>query len=256
MSSYYEEEDFDTELVIIPEIRDLRDTLIKENLKLQIENPFDTKVDHVEVFIQQVDEYLEEQEEPSDELRKTIDQMKVNFCLDVIKMIDAKFNFAFDEETLATYTPDEVQNACEGIYAFFILRRRKCIKNIILNYILEHLDEIGEVLDYLKKKKDVTSTATKTFVEDPNLAMVLANLPDVVNYFKTLNLSMADLIQYLDTELFYVSEVQDLMNRGIIADWFQSKYFEPIFDAHDENYDDIMARIEHGLIKIVKKKKG
>ena len=256
MSSLYEEEDFETELVIIPEIVDLKDTLIRENLKLQIENPFDTKVDHVEVFIQQADAYLEGQEEPNDELRKTIDRMKTDFCLDVIKMIDDKFNIAFDEETMATYTPEEIQNACEGIYSFFILRRRKCIKNIILNYILEHLSEIGEVLDYLKKKKDVTSIAAKTIVEDPDLAMVLANLPDIIDYFKTLDLPMSDLIQYLDTELFYVSEVQDLMSRGIIADWFQGKYFEPIFDAHDNNYDDIMARIEHGLIKIAKKKKG
>ena len=255
MSSFLEGEDFESELVILPEIRDLHNQLIKENLKMQINNPFDTKVDHVENFIDQVNEYLED-EDCTESIREQINVVRREFFLDVIRLIDQKFNLDCDLDTISNYSVDEIEEVCIAMYQFFIIRRKKNIKKIIVNYITEHLDEIGEVFQEYKKKKDVSSTVTKNKIENTDIAMVLANLPDVLDYFKTIDLNMSELIPLLDMELFSNSKVSDLMSSGILNDWFQSTYFEPIFSASDTDYDMLRSSIEHSLYKVAKKSKG
>ena len=257
MSSFLEGEDFESEMIILPEIRDLHNQLIRENLRMQINNPFDTKVDHVENFIDKVNDYLEDGD-CTEDIRQQINNVRREFFLDVIKLIDDKFSLNCDLDTISDYMVDEIEEICIAMYRFFIIGRKKNIKKIVVNYITEHLEEIGEVFTEYKKKKDVTTAMTKNEIENPNLAMILANLPDIINYFKTLNLSMLDVLPLLDMELFANSKIQDLIDSGIIIDGFQATYFEPIFSARDTDYDTIKANIEHSLYKIAlgKKKKG
>ena len=255
MSSFYEAEDFDTELISLPEIQDLHTSLIHEDIKMQLLHPFDSKNDFVEQFELQAEELLADEEaEDNPEGIKKINAERIDFYIDVINLIDDQFKLSCDVDTITSnYRVDEIKEICEALYSFFVIKRKKNIKNMMLNYILENRDQICESLDYLRRKKDVTSLETKNKLKDPDLAMMVANLQDVLRYIKSLNIDMNDMIKCVDLELFNNLKVQELMDECIISCNFQELYFSPLFSYQDSNYDDIIAKIEHGIIKVDKK---
>ena len=67
MSSIFDGGDFDTEVVTIPELKNLHQSLLEENIKLQIADPFETNMDCIEVFNEQCESLLEDSEDDPEE---------------------------------------------------------------------------------------------------------------------------------------------------------------------------------------------
>lgn len=254
MPSLYEAEDFETEMIILPQIKDLHRSLLEEEINEQLKNPFDSKVNFIETFNQQLEE-IKDDEDLSEDDRKKIDQEAISFYTGVIKRIDEQFFLQCAIDNIAEKGVEEIQDICEAMYSFFVLKRKKNIKNIMLNYILENSESICNALDYLKKKTDVTSANSKNFVNDDNLSIIVSNLQTVLQYIKSLDNDMLDMIEYLDLENFNNAIVAEMMEDCTIVSSFQQLYFAPLFSYHDCNYDDILAKIEHGIYS-TKKKKG
>ena len=253
MPSIYEAEDFETEMIILPQIKDLHKQLLEEEIKQQIRNPFDSKVDFVETFNQQLENALDE-EDITEDNRKQIEGEGISFYLGVIEQIDNYFQLECSMETIAEKNLEDIRDTFEAMYSFFVLKRKKNIKNMLLNYILENAEEICKALDYLKEKYDVTSENIKKYVNDENLAAIAANLQEVISYVKSLDNDMAEMITYLDMENFNNAMVYDLMHDCVILANFQDLYFAPLFSYHDSDYDDILAKIEHGIYTSGKKR--
>ena len=253
MPSVYDGDDFETEIVILPKLKDLHTSLLQEDINEQLRNPFGDKVDCVETFTREVeDSKIDEDLEPDD--IKKIDEEAISFYLGVIRSINNAFHLECDMEGIAEKNLDDICERCEALYSFFILKRKKNIKNMMLNYIIENADDICTTLDYLKKKKDVTSMNTKTLLGDPNLSLIAANIQEVLQYIKTLDNDMLKMTKYLDMESFNNMMVREMMKECIILSNFQQLYFSPLFSYRDSNYDDILAKIEHGIFKTIKKR--
>lgn len=254
MSSMYDAEDLDSELILIPQIQDLHTSLIQEDIRMQVENPFESNNDFVEAFNQQCEEALMD-DDYTDDVVKRVNEERIKFYVDVIELISDKFKLDCDVDTIAEKRVDVIDDICSAIYSFFVLKRKKNIKNMMLNYILEHEDEIAESLDYLKRKKDVVSVETKTKLEDENLSMFLANIQAVLRYVKSLDNSMDEMIQYTNLELFNNAMVQELLENAVISAHFQELYFAPLFSYQDTIYDEIVSKIETGIIKAARKRR-
>lgn len=249
----YEGVNYDTEMVILPAIKNLHRTLLEEDIKLQLQNPFDSTVNCVKSFEEQVTEALKEEELDSDDIR-TIKAELVSFYSSIIELISEKYQLECDTESLAgSKNIEELGDICEAMYSFFVLKLKKNIKNSLLNYILENRDEIATALDYLKKKKDVTTISLRKKIEDPDASMIVSNIVEVVGHIKSLDISMDKMIQYLDIDLYNNSIINDLMTDCVIRSDFQALYYAPLSGFQDCNYDDIIAKISNGVIKASKK---
>ena len=254
MPQAFDGEDFETEMIILPKIKDLHKSLLEEDIREQIRNPFESKVDCVETFNQQVEETKNDEDVEEDDLKK-IDEEAISFYLGVIREIDSAFHLECDMEGIAEKNIDDIRDICEAMYGFFVMKRKKNIKNMMLNYIIENIDTISKSLEYLKKKKDVTSQNTKNLVDDSSFSLIIANLQEVLRYIKNEDNDMLYMIEYLDLAKFNNFKIKELMMASTIISGFQELYFAPLFSYQDSNYDDIIAKIEHGIFKAAKKKK-
>lgn len=250
--SIYEGENFETELVFIPAIKDLHRTLLEEDIKQQLSDPFDANVNCVETFNQQVEEILSGEDIDSDDA-KIIRGEKLSFYTGIIELISDKYHLECDTETIAAKNLEEVSDICEAMYTFFVLKLKKNIKNMMLNYIMSNKKEICKSLDFLRKKKDVTTMSLRKKIEDPDISTIASNIQEVLNYIKSLDINMDEMIKYIDLDLYNNSAVNDLMLSSIIRSNFQVFYFSNLWGFQDCNYDDIISKIVNGLIKSMKK---
>lgn len=253
MSSYYDDEDIDSEEVLLPELKNFRISLIQENIKMQLINPFESSNDFVAVFDQQCEESLAE-DDFSQEVISRVNEERIRFYTDVIDLISDSFMLDCDTDTLAEKNIDTLSEICSAIYRFFILKRKKNIKNMLLNYIITHEKEISDVMDYLKRRKDVVSIDMRKRISDENLAMIVANIHVILSYIKSLNINMDEMIKYSDMEVLSNYIVNDLMQTGIINDNFQELYFSPVFGFYSNAHDEIVHKIERGLIKAARRR--
>lgn len=254
MSSFYDAEDMDSEMILLPQIQNMRLSLIEENIRIQVENPFESHSNFVEAFNQQCEEALQEDDYDEDVIKR-VDEEKLRFYIEVIDLISNKFQLDCDIDSISEKPVDEVSDICSALYNFFIIKRKKNIKNIMLGYILEHEEQISESLEYLKRKKDVVTTETRTKLEDENLSMFLANIQRVLYYIKSLDLSMDELIQYTGLEIYNNAIIDELLKNATIKSNFQELYFAPLFTYQDVIYDEIISKIESGIIKAARKRR-
>ena len=223
---------------------------------MQIKCPLDAKVDCVEEFNQQVEEILIRADNVDNDTQKEVDDTRRSFYMTVISMIDEHYHLECDTDGIAEKRIDEMADICDALYQFFTIKKKKMLKNMVLTYILRNADSIVDVFDHFEHKKDITSTLTKSKLGEGPLACIVANIHEVIAYIKSLDIDMADMIDCADQDLFYVYQVNELMNEGTIRTDFQARYFNELWSCQDCNYDDIVARIEKGIYKSANKKKG
>ena len=244
----------DNEVIALTDVKNLSSELIEENIKSQIAKPLEARLDCVETFDEQIEESLADPDLQDDEI-KAIQLERARFYNKIIALIDDKYCLECDLETIASKSTDDLGDICHAMYHFFVLKRKKNIKNMMLNYILSNSEDICNALDYLRKKKDVTTIVAKKNIDDPDISVILANLQEVLGYIKSLDIDMADMIKQLDSELFDIAIITDMMNNCTMNCNYQARYFAPLWGYQDYNYDEILSKISHGIVKSQKKKK-
>ena len=255
MSNVYDGADFETEAIIIPTVKGIHRELLEENIKNQIENPFTSSTNYVETFNSQISDIIDEEEiEDGSDAMKAINNERISFYASVIDLVDNAFRLECDIDTIMDKNVEEIGDICEALYDFFITKRKKNIKNMMLNYILRNRIEICDALDILRKKKDVTTVGVGKAVEDPQFALLITNVQEVLRYVKSLDISMEGMIEYVDLDLYNNELVGSLMEMGVIRSDFQARYFAPLWGYQDCDYDDIIAKIVHGFEKAYRKK--
>jgi hypothetical protein len=247
-------DELESELVLIPQVQELSRILLNEDIKVQLENPFETKNDFVETFDQQCEEMVEEDDFDSDTI-KQVEEERVEFYIKVINMLDEKFQLNCDTDYISQKSVVDINDICSALYNFFVIRRKKTIKNMVLNYIIENENEIVKTLEIYKDNKDVSTLSNNIKIEDENIALIVTNIEEVISYFKSLNISMDEMINYSDLDLFNNAMVKELIDDSVISPDFQVLYFSPIYSFKDTHYDEIISKIEHDLIKVAKKRR-
>lgn len=219
--------------------------VIKENLKVQINNPLSTRVNFLEPML---DKFRVIQDELGDnpEAMQELKSIRVNlfgFLIDAL-------NDAYDLDV--EYDPDnggETQTIGYALYTFLILRYKKNITRFLYKYIKRNKKSLAQEFESYQKKKDVSSLTIKKKIKDKNTILIISNLPEIINYVINLEVSAPDFFEYLDDDdLFEVQTIQQLMNSGKMSDSFIDKYIDVSTDINDFILDDIQSDIRLKLI--------
>lgn len=248
-----EYEDAPDGYIELPEISDLQDELIDENINEQVANPFQTEINFVEVFEDNCIKTLNEYNNDTD-VSNRINHMKKDFFMKVLAMIDKRYGLDLDYDVLAGKSFEYIQDLTEAIYEFFITKYPKNIKKFFTNYILEHKSQIGDLFENEKHKKDVSSIALRRKYEDGNVALILANLTEVIAYIRDLKLQTLDIMDEFNSERSDVYIITEAIQEFVITGDFVDKFMEPLFtDKQDEYYDSLIIGIQNSIGKKSKK---
>lgn len=248
-----EYEDAPDGFISLPEITDLQEELIDENIKEQIANPFQTEVDFVEVFEDNCEKTLQQYDNDID-VNNQLKTLKKDFFLKVLALIDIKYGLEIDYDALSEKSFDYVQDLTEAAYEFFITKYPKNIKKFFTNYILEHKADIGELFENEKHKKDVSSISLRHKYEDANVALILANLTEVIGYISNLRLQTLDIMGEFNPERSAIFIITEAIQDFIITGDFVDAFMEPLMtDKQDEYYDSLIIGIQNVIGKKSKK---
>lgn len=231
----------ETELLLV----DLPMDVIKESIRYQIQNPLSTRVNYVDA-VNDIFRELRTQYAEDPEVLSTVNSYISDFYSFIIHETDQKFDLGIDTETFETADYLQVGTA---VYNFIILRYQKNITKFIQRYIAKNKKALVEHFDRETKKKDVTTIATKKKVKNKDDALIISNLPSVINYIINIEVEPAIFISYASNdELYEASILQDLIRTGRMLGNFTEKYLDHIREGYDV-LDDIQTDVKMKLMK-------
>ena len=233
----------------LPEIGALHNELINESILDQIENPFESRVNFVDDYFNTVNKQLELNDE-NPETYAAIRDEAISFCLDVLKLIDKKFDLDLDDESLLDKGLEEIKTLTYAAYEFFVIHYYKNLKKFFVKYIIMHLDDINDIIGDNKDRNDVVSNAMKVKVDDPRMANVLSNLKMVINYIDSLELDGSDILDVFNQDKYEIFVLNSAIGRSLISASFGTKFFSPVTkDYFDDAYNDIFLSIQSSLMR-------
>ena len=215
LADLYDDLEIDSdELIELPELQSIHRELIDESIKEQIEDPFDSTVDFVDEYFTLVNNQLDKSEENPD-IRDQIITDARQFCMDVLKMIDTKYD-------------------------------------LDVNY--EEIEDMNLTEQGLKDKNDVVTTSMKSKLIDERAARIITNLRTVIGYIDDLDIDGLELLGYFNPDRYDVYVFTNAINDMIVSENFVTKFFKVLTSEYeDEHFSEVYISIESGLIKKFKK---
>lgn len=138
--------------------------------------------------------------------KSNFDNIRANFPMDVentnaveedtyrniIDIICNSCNISFD-----TTTDDNIYLAAATLYDFLVCSFNKHMVDFVIGLIIKEQDSIYSALELeeSKKNKDSSTIYNRKTMENTKLAVINANLPQVLQYVATLDINMTDLLQ-------------------------------------------------------------
>lgn len=138
--------------------------------------------------------------------KSNFDNIRANFPMDVentnavegdtyrnvIDIICNNCNVSFD-----TITDDNIYLIAAALYDFLVCSFNKHMVDFIINLIIKEQDSIYSALELeeSKKNKDSSTIYNRKTMENTKLAVINANLPQVLQYIATLDIDMLTLLQ-------------------------------------------------------------
>jgi hypothetical protein len=248
MATIHNEEEYellsDTETDIL--ITDFPVDLIKENLRYQINNPLSTDVNYIENVI---DRYriLRETFADNEDARVALNATTIDFFNYVIKEIDSKFDLSINIDMFDNI--EDSMNTGTALYQFLILRYRNNVTKFIHKYITKNKKFLVEQFDDEPRKKDVTSVAVKKKIKNKDDALILSNLPKIINYIMTLDTEALDFLKYVASDDNYdVSLIRRLILEGNLLGEFVKDYLNIIVVEYDHIMDEIQTEVKTKLM--------
>ena len=254
LADLYDDLEIDSdELIELPELQSIHRELIDESIKEQIEDPFDSTVDFVDEYFTLVNNQLDKSEENPD-IRDQIITDARQFCMDVLKMIDTKYDLDVNYEEIEDMNLTDIKDLTYALYDFFIVHYAKNVKKFFIKYITRNIDTIDEALQGLKDKNDVVTTSMKSKLTDERAARIIANLRTVIGYIDDLDIDGLELLGYFNPDRYDVYVFTNAINDMIVSENFVTKFFKVLTSEYeDEHFSEVYISIESGLIKKFKK---
>ncbi len=233
----------------LPELSSLHNELISESILDQIENPFESRVNFVDEYFNTVNKQMELNDE-NPETYAAITSEAIAFCMDVLKLIDKKFELDLDDESLLDKGLEEIKTLTYAAYEFFVIHYFKNLKKFFVKYITMHLDDINDIIGDNKDRNDVVTNAMKIKVDDPRMVNVLSNLKTVINYIDSLELDGSDILDVFNQDKYEIFVLNSAIGNSLISPNFGTKFFAPVTkDYFDDAFSDIFLSIQSSLMR-------
>lgn len=250
-----EDYEYDTEdPAILPTIGMLHTELIDELILDQVDDPFVSKTDYVTEYFDLLKEQIE-QNEDNPELQLSLTNDAKNFCIEVIKLIDSKYELGIDIETLQEQDDlEKLEAGTEALYKFFVLKYASNVKKFFVKFINKNVSILYDAISSSSERNDVITNSMKSKLKDEKVAVIVSNLSTIIDYITELDLNGFDILSVYNQEKYTIYVLTNLMSEFIIPeDKFGLKFFDVIKDQSNENYTDIFVDIQDSLIKKYKK---
>ena len=244
----------DDDVIRLSPLEELSQDLLSESIKYQIQNPFSSKTNLLQEFIDEYDETAEWLD-GNDEATYTNNNIAMNFYVSVIKMIDEKFKLDIDYTTIESLNADGLRNLTEGLYTFFIIKYEKNVAKYLTGLILDFKDTIIDNLDKDGLDTDsVSYVSYKRKLTNPKDVYIFTEINNVIQQIRTIELSVDDFIEYFNEEKFEVAIVKYAVDNFIITGEFVKDFLEPVFgyDVQNDDFDRIISDVLQNLFKKLK----
>jgi hypothetical protein len=244
----------DDDVIRLSPLEELSQDLLSESIKYQIQNPFSSKTNLLQEFIDEYDETAEWLD-GNDEATYTNNNIAMNFYVSVIKMIDEKFKLDIDYTTIESLNVDGLRNLTEGLYTFFIIKYEKNVAKYLTELILDFKDTIIDNLDKDGLDTDsVSYVSYKRKLTNPKDVYIFTEINNVIQQIRTIELSVDDFIEYFNEEKFEVAIVKYAVDNFIITGEFVKEFLEPVFgyDVQNDDFDRIISDVLQNLFKKLK----
>jgi hypothetical protein len=124
---------------------------------------------------------------------QNIRTIRLQVYRDIIRILCAKFNLQFNDidESIDLY------NAAYYLYDFTICHRNSIMINFFTAFIINNKEHLCNTLsiDDFRKSKDSASAYGKRVYQDSKFALISANIPSIINYISSLDISLLNIFQ-------------------------------------------------------------
>jgi hypothetical protein len=245
----------DEDVIRLSPLEELSQELLSESIKYQIDNPFSSKVNLLQEFIDEYDE-TNEWLEGNDDATYENNSIAISFYRSVLQMLDKKFNLELDYGALESLNVDGLRNLTEGLYTFFIIKYERNIAKYLTKVILDYketiLANIGKEVSM--DTDSVSYISYKRKLRDVNDVFIFTEINNVISQIRGLEISVDDFIDYFNEEKFEVAVLKYGVENFIINGDFVSVFLDPVFgyDVQNNDYDRILSDVLQNLYKKLK----
>lgn len=237
------------DLIKLPNIKGIHYELINENIRDQIENPFENQINFLDEYVTEVRKELENNEENPDVV-SAIKNDEWNFCIEIMQLISDKFNLDFDVDESDEIGLDRLIGITQSAYNFFVVNYAKNLKKFFIKFIKQNYKDIGKVLSEYKNNQDVTTSSLKSKINDEDKVVILAQLHSAIDYIISLELPGLDIMSYYNQDKYDIYILTEAMTDGIIGEDFGPQFMAPITETNNDDYfDSVYLGIQSGLIE-------
>ena len=250
LSELYEDHELDSDTMLeLPGLGGMHEELINESIRDQIESPGESRVNFIDEYFEKVNDMLAATEE-NPESHQIIVSDAVKFCVEVLRLIDEKFDIDLDEESLLDNDLDEIKSLTYAAYDFFVIHYFKNVKKFFVKYIILHMDDIDDVLADMKDRNDVVSNSLKNKLTDPRMVTILSNLKSAIEYIDSLDLDGYAILDVFNQDKYEIFILNSALNRNLISPAFSDKFFAPVSKgAYDDDFNNVFLSIQSSLMK-------
>jgi hypothetical protein len=218
-------------------INSLSDDIIFDSLKEQIENVFisaDTNPTYFLTYFTTKYDFIMNKYSDYEEVTAKVKEIREDFFFKVKALIEEKFDFVVEfpesvsmENQIATIS---------HMYDFFVIRNKRHLLNILINYIEKELKNLIKHYKPLIDKKDLTYTNMKKYV-NKDITVVVCKLPEIIN--EMIIDSAEDLLKLAIDDSFEITN--NIIHTVLVADQaasFGGTFVEKMVSAikQDETY--------------------
>lgn len=153
-------------------------------------------------------------DENGEEVRNAAEERFMTICNIFLKLICEKFHLELDE----TWKDDHYQDIpglTMSLYTFFILESCPNIYDVCRAYIIDHVDEIYQMFEERKSKKDATTLVNKKIMS-PEAAIIVSNIYDVTTWILN-QLSEEQFLEYLPESYLPLNLIKKLLDEGVMS---------------------------------------
>ena len=221
---------------------EMSDDIIFMNIEEQIKDANNTEENYFNFILDKLDSMILVLHAEDPELRVKVEDLKEELCDKVQKLLEERFGFTCD---FVSYS--DRSQCLKYIYKFFVIRKRKILENLVLNYIERENTSI--LLKYGKNKtnkKDITVINNKSNMDKSKLNLLL-NAHNIISDIM-LN-DVEDTLELLidDKDEFTYNFILTLFNQQEIL--FSNKFNSIILDEIRKEKNNLIMKLRLYLME-------
>lgn len=221
--------------------------LMKDCIKQQIDQTFieSIQTDFFSIVRGKYDLIIDDETiEP--EVKTDIKYEMIQFCGDLINILDDRFNLCINDsfESLSTI------ECFDTLYEFFVINRTNYITEFFKNYIEVNKQSLITTLGYDEKEKDVTSISNRKKNLDKNNVMVVSHINEIINFIISTDVSPKTFLDTIDDGDVIIESMLDMLeDRYINGDFVNNYVCKVIGDYSNDQTSTIRNNLRFNFIK-------